>query len=504
MRPTRASQATRFILIVTALLLPTLSLLPLGGLYLFEKGWLLWWAFGAAGVVTLVYLTQRFLLASPEFDPAQAGEIEPPSRTASAANPMWTSTEQRAWADVQAIAARVNPEKLDTSKAIFDLGHHTVNAVAKRMHPTKSDALWQFTMPEALAITERVSQRLGRFVEDTIPFGDRLTVSQVLAVYSWRSVADVAGKAYDIWRIVRLVNPAAAVTNEARERLSRAMLAWGKDHVSRQLAETFVLEVGRAAIDLYGGRLRVSRDDILENRIDASALASGAGGGAPLRVLVTGPARGRVPIVAATLEAMRAERADKIAAFVRGDTSHSDVIALTAVDVIPVDAVRPVSSTPSARDIEDLTRDARMADIVIWTQNGLAPPDDYDARGLRAINSIDTPVPPVLLPLIYPAANDGDSAALNDERVLMRALEGLHTGYVSAPLLLRTDAMIGDPSDALWTAIGKAAAEARRVQFARSLDSARNRRDWTGAARQAASAAGALAKSMLPGRSGKA
>ncbi len=502
MKSSRASQAARFILVISALLLPTLSLLPLGGLYLFEKGWLLWWAIGSAVIVTVVYLTQRYLLASPAFDQAKAQAGEFATRSASIANPTWTTAEQRAWADVQSIAARVNPEKLTTSKALLDLGHHTVNAVAKRMHPTKTDALWQFTMPEALAITERVSQRLGRFIEDTIPFGDRLTVSQVLTAYNWRSVADVAEKAYDIWRIVRLANPATAVTHEARERLSRAMFAWGKDHVSRQLAETFVLEVGRAAIDLYGGRLRISRDDILENRIDASALANGQGGGAPLKILVTGPARGRLPGVAETLATMRSDRADRIAAFVRGDAAHADLIALTALDVIASEETRPDAPTAAARDFDDLARDARSADIVVWVQNGMGPPDDFDARGLRALNSTHAPVPPVLLPLVFPAPSGAD-AAPGDTRALKSALEGMHSGVVAAPAVL-ADAAINDPTDVLWTAVGAAAAEARRVQFARALDVARNRRDWSGAARQAASAAGALARSMLPGRSGKA
>lgn len=501
MKTTRAAHAARFILIITALLLPTISLVPLGGLYLWEKGWLLWWAIGAAVVISTVYLTQRYLLGSADSMTAEAEPVTGVPRPADV-NPTWTTAEQRAWADVQAIAAKVNPDKLTTSKALFDLGHHTVNLVAKRMHPTKSDALWQFTLPEALAITERVSQRLGRFVEDTIPFGDRLTVSQVLTVYSWRSVADVAEKAYDIWRIVRLANPVTAVTHEARERLSRAMLAWGKDHVSRQLAETFVLEVGRAAIDLYGGRLKISRDDILENRIDAGVLPNGPGGSAPLKVLVTGPARGRIPAIVATLEGMRQERADSIAAFVRGERSHADLLMLTAIDVAAADQNATTSLGQSARELDTLARDARQADIVVWAQNGAAMPDEIESRGLRALSAADAPVPPVLVPLVF-KSGEGDAARFGETRALSAALAGVHGGYVATPILLDDDAAIANPAPALWTTLAEIASEARRVQFARALDAARNRRDWTGAAWQAASAAGALAKSMLPGRSGR-
>ena len=57
---------------------------------------------------------------------------------------------------------------------------------------------------------------------------------------------------------MRLVNPLTAATQEMRERLSGQMLQWGRAHVTQRLAHAYVTEVGRAAIDLYGGRLRVS------------------------------------------------------------------------------------------------------------------------------------------------------------------------------------------------------------------------------------------------------
>ena len=74
-----------------------------------------------------------------------------------------------------------------------------------------------------MAISERVSRRLGRMIETKVPFGDRMTVSQFLSIYQWRHMIDKAERVYDIWRLVRLVNPATALTNEARERLSRAI-----------------------------------------------------------------------------------------------------------------------------------------------------------------------------------------------------------------------------------------------------------------------------------------
>jgi uncharacterized protein len=96
-KPTRASSLARFILVVTALLLPTVSLLPLGGLYLWEKGYLLWWAIAAFLCVLLVTLTHRFLLGSPTAAAIEATGDAPPSGAG------WSPVETLAWGDVRKI-----------------------------------------------------------------------------------------------------------------------------------------------------------------------------------------------------------------------------------------------------------------------------------------------------------------------------------------------------------------------------------------------------------------
>lgn len=247
-----ASGMAHFILVVSAMFLPTLSLLPLGGLYLWEKGWLLWWALAAFATVSLVALMQRIAFG------AAAATVDQAAAMAKPADASWGDLEQRAWADVNAIASRASLENFTDPQEFLDLGRQTIEAVARRIHPEKTDALWQFTLPEALAIAERVSRQLGTYVENRIPFGTRMTLAQFWAIYRWRRGIEIAEKAYDVWRLVRLINPATAVTNEARERLSRAALQWGREQVSRHLAGAFVEEVGRAAIDLYGGRLKAA------------------------------------------------------------------------------------------------------------------------------------------------------------------------------------------------------------------------------------------------------
>ncbi|MEQ1653658.1 MAG: hypothetical protein ABL897_14310 [Hyphomicrobium sp.] len=501
MKSTRASSAARFVLIASALLLPSLSLVPLGGMYLWEKGYLLWWAIASTVIVTTVFLLQRWLLLPATRDSA----VQPQTTAANdySANPSWSAAEQRAWADVKAIAAAVKIEKLNDASSVFELGHHTVNAVARRIHPEKSDALWQFTMPEALAISERVSLRLGRFIESNIPFGDRLTVSQVLTVYSWRSVADVAEKAYDIWRIIRLANPATAVTHEARERLSKAMLTWGREHVTRRLAETFVEEVGRAAIDLYGGRLKISHQDITGNAIE-SVHPSGKvrGQAAPaMRILVGGRAPEYVDAVTAALTTLQRSRDEAVMAYIRGETSNADVLGLAAIDIM-----RAKSTGDTARDITALATESETADIVAWIRRDGGPIDRAERSALAAIAGAGPAIAPIILPVIFQPAGTVEDAVQMTSSVaaFTRDLNQLYAGHVAAPVV--TVAASADtqtfPAHVL-TALNGLAADVRRIQIVRNLEVLKQRRDWSGSARQAASAAGSLLKSVIPGRARK-
>ena len=86
--------------------------------------------------------------------------------------------------------------------------------------------------------------------------GSRLTVAQFAQIYRWRGVYDFAGRAWSIWRIARMINPATAATYEMRERLSKSIMHWVKDTITGRLSRAYIQEVGAAAVDLYSGELR--------------------------------------------------------------------------------------------------------------------------------------------------------------------------------------------------------------------------------------------------------
>ncbi|MDZ4842798.1 MAG: GTP-binding protein HSR1 [Hyphomicrobium aestuarii] len=236
----------RGLMFILSVLLPTTSLVILGSIWLFQNGYVLIWALSAVAFTLIVYAIQYFafrdLLVPPQ---------APSDDTDANDDPLAAD----AWKAVQDVASAAKSSTLTNRDEALALGLRTIEAVARTMHPNDKQPLLKFTVPEALAVIQQVSGQLGTKIAAKIPLGDRLTVKQVAAIYRWSWTAGVAIKAYDLWRIVRLLNPAAALASEVRERLVGQVFEHGREEVAKRLTRLYVETVGRAAIDLYSGRL---------------------------------------------------------------------------------------------------------------------------------------------------------------------------------------------------------------------------------------------------------
>ena len=170
----RTERRARVILILLGLLLPTLSLVPFGSIWLWQQGYLIYWA-AAACLIMLATL----LLPAPPLPGRSARTREERlarrHRTApsSASNSAGRRSKSRRWPTLKRMARNIDLDALDSWDALLDLGQKTIETVANRLHPGRSDPVWQFTPPEALAIIERVSRRLRMIAVEKVPFGDK-------------------------------------------------------------------------------------------------------------------------------------------------------------------------------------------------------------------------------------------------------------------------------------------------------------------------------------------
>ena len=242
----------RLALFALAIVLPVLSLVILGSVWLWQHGFVIYWALAACAFSLISYAFEKWMLG---VDLSATAPLKPPPDQKI---PLGQSPrEQAAWASIEELANDIKPAAIGSRDDLLDLGLKAIEVVAKTMHPGEDHALWKFTLPEALLLSERVSSKLSVFVRETIPLGDRLTVGQFLRIYRWKSAIGVAEQVYDIWRIVRLINPAAAAAQEVREQLTKRAYDWGREELSKRILRAYVREVGRAAIDLYSGRMSV-------------------------------------------------------------------------------------------------------------------------------------------------------------------------------------------------------------------------------------------------------
>ncbi|HXE87596.1 MAG TPA: GTPase [Hyphomicrobiaceae bacterium] len=511
--PGRSTVHLRLALLAVALVLPTVSLVLLGSLWLWQHGYVLYWAMGTCIAVTGAYLLERrLMLPLPLAAVASLQEGEPGDKA-------WTPRQEEAWADVQAFAAKAPADRMTSRDSALNLGLETVELVAKRLHPERGDPLLQFTVPEALALIERTSDGLRNFILATFPLGDRVTVAQLMWLYRWRGAVNLAEKGYQLWRVVRMLNPLAAATTEVRERFTRQMYEMGREHLAGRVARAYVREVGRAAIDLYGGNLRVTRQQLTSHvseasRRDMAALESRAA--EPIRILVAGQTGAGKSSLINTLAGAVEAVVDTVPAtksFTTYKLTHEGLPPALIVD-------SPGLSSP--KGIAPLVDAAHHCDMVLWVADATRPARDRDRAALKAIRERfaaqpNRRRPPILLVLTridalrpfqdWAPPYDLEAGTREKAKSIRAAAEaaGEELGFAREDVVpVRADSAVAAYNiGALWARMVALVPEAERARHLRVLSEVRSASGWGSMWTQAVNA-GRVLRDTLAGRDDQA
>jgi predicted GTPase len=425
--------------------------------------------------------------------------------------PIWNARQEAAWQDVLALADTADTDRISGRDELLGLGLETVTLVANKMHPERSDPLLRFTLPEAFAVIEQASAGLRNFAETSLPFGDRVTVAQIMWVYRWRGAIPVIEKGYDVWRLIRLINPISAVTQELRERTTRQIYEMGRAHVARRLTAAFVKEVGKAAIDLYGGSLRVRSARLGEqvsaaSQLDASVLDGVAA--EPIRILIAGQSgSGKSSLVNALTGSM-----DAVVDVVPSTTSA--IAYRIARDGMPQALVIDTPGLePSADGNEALLESVRDADMVVWVLSATRAARALDKAAMESLRESfaleGRLAPPMLFALTHidhlrpfnEWSPPFDLVALSSEKAksIRGAVDAVARDLDHAPqkiVPVRTD---GVPYniDALWALVLEALPEAKRSRLQRCLRDAKDGWSWRTALSQAANAGRVISRTVF-------
>jgi predicted GTPase len=506
----RTALNLRLALLAVALVLPTVSLVLLGSLWLWQHGYIVYWALATCVAVAGAYLLERRLMV-----PLPVAAVKDLQQDAAPADRGWTPRQEEAWTDVQALAAKVAPERMTSRDGVLNLSLETVELVAKRLHPERGDPLWQFTVPEALALIERTSDGLRDFIVKTFPLGDRITVAQLMWLYRWRGAVNLAEKGYQLWRVVRLFNPLAAATHEVRETFTRQMYEMGREHLARRVARAYVREVGRAAIDLYGGNLRVTRAQLASHVSEASRrdLAALEGRAAePIRILVAGETgAGKSSLVNRLAGAVEAvvDALPSTKAFTTYKLTHEGLPAALIIDS---------PGLPGPKGSAPLIEQADVCDMVLWVSAANRAAREGDRAALKAIREHfaaqpNRRRPPMLLVLTHidtlrpfgewapPYDLEAGTGAKAKSIRAAAVVVGEELGFAPGEVVpVRADAAAAPYNiDALWAEIIALMPEAQRARLVRVLSDVRSASGWSAVWSQAVNA-GRVLRSTLASR----
>ncbi|MFY0611376.1 MAG: GTPase domain-containing protein [Hyphomicrobiaceae bacterium] len=495
----RSLRYLRNVMVVVALIMPTLSLVVLGMLWLWQNNYLLLWAAIAACAAVAVFSLERWLVL-PSINRLDRNLSSGRHQSPAQSNTVLTESERDALVRVESLAENIEPSKLTDRASILALGLETVEAVAHSMHPGQKDPLWRFTVPEALALVGQVNSRLNKFVVEDVPLGDQLTVGQLLTVYRWRSVTTVAEKAYDVWRILRFINPATAIAGELREKISGELIKGMRSEFTRRVAQAYVREVGRAAVDLYSGRLRPDLDfSSSEVSPDEQAPARRA-----VRLLVLGQQGvGK----SSTINALSGELRAAVNSVSLGDGYLGHVIKSEgAEDINLVDSPALIRADGEVEPL--LYEQAARADAILWVLSVTRPDRSTDAAvlgDLRTALSANKfrPMPPMTFVLTHidqvrpfqewsPPYDLADPAS-DKSRSIRAAIEAVADdmqidSLKIVPIMTKTvDGAYN--IETLWANVLELLPAATNLQLARALDErARAGIKWGGVWRQAMNA----------------
>ncbi len=471
------------------LLVPVLALLLAGAAWLLQQGWMLWWLGGAVLAAVLAWGGLRL-----RHGRARAPAADEPTVTAPGAT--WAADELTAWEAVRRESAEADGSALDHRRRMLAAAQRTIEAVAQRYHPGRTAPVLEFTLPELLLLTERVSARLRLVLLEQVPLSHRIKAAHLVRAWGYGPALSAGlehgRRIYGVMRFARLANPLYALVAEFRDHLLDDLFATLQAGARRRVVRIWIEEIGRAAIELYSGRLRVDAADLA-----AIAASEGLGGAAAaaeppglLRVLVAGRTKaGKSALVNGLLGELSAgmDVLPLTSGFEGYELRHEGVPAASVIDSPGVD---------DARGVTGLVERAFACDLVVWVVPAHRPDRALDRAALEALRGRFAADPQRKMPPLVVVAShidrlsplrewappyNVDAPTVPKARSIRAALEAIAEDLpvpVETIVPMRLDSVPPYNLELLWMRLEAAVPEAKRAHWVRLLQSALGQSRW--------------------------
>lgn len=467
-------------LLVLVVTLPWLSLLALGLIWLWQGGRVAVWALAAAALGLLAWPVSRLVRRRADEQARRAlGDIAEPPRA-------WNMVEREAWTEVLAIADATAPFSFTELEPLLARGRDTVAAVAGRFHPDAPSAWSQFSLPEALLLAERLARDFRREALHHIPGIRAVRLNHLLWLQrqseQYGAIAQTGWRVgYGLWRFVRAaVNPLQALGQETSGLMAERTVGVLSYRLRAYATRLLVLEIGRAAIDLYSGRLTLSDDEIRAAQ-ESDRAAAETTVVAPVRILLIGQvSAGKSSLLNAMAREVRAA-VGPLPTTARVSEHPLELEGRPAAILVDMPGLDDEIATP-----EELLAQTSRADLVVWVASAMQPAREADRKGLDAVRDwskaqVARRPAPLLLALTHidqlrPSAEwsppyDVASAAGPKARSIRAAVDAVARTLDLGPETIVPIAMPPDREtyniDALWARIATEIDEAKLAQLDR-------------------------------------
>lgn len=361
------------LLMALALGLPFILLMPLGLLWLFEHGGILWFV----GVILLPgallfllrgVLSKRWHKRTETRMDAADLSVKP--------DPEWLPIEKEVFVEVS-LHIEATTSSVQLWENLPEQALEVVNRVAAGLGGRNKSAL-NFTLPEALLLLESTASRYREHLRSKLPFSDQLSLATLYWLWRQRHRANMLWKvAHGSGRVARLaLYPAAGVLRELEQIVAGGNSKYVTGNMMGVMQAVLLEEVAYAAIELYSGRLRFSDAELMQIQL-ASAKADEkrqAIPDLPLRILFVGQtSAGKSTLINALLEDHRAETdAAATTADLVAYQAELDGIACLFLDSEGLDG----SAGREDRMLEEMTQ----SDMIVWVLRANRPARDVDQR----------------------------------------------------------------------------------------------------------------------------
>jgi predicted GTPase len=399
-------QRWRLIILGVLATAPLVFLMAYGSYALWLSGWGFWSWWPMAGCWALAYFLAWHWQRKNRLLRVDFGET-----------PLhWTDRDLEAWKLVEArakAAAEIPPDKLSTIPFYMETAQEMALGLARFYHPGAEDPISQLTIPEMLAVVELASHDLAEMVDQYLPGGHLLTVTdwrRARQLADWYSMASniywiVSGVFSPLNTAMRYVASQVGMSRPF-QMLQENLLLW--------FYTAYVHRLGTYLIDLNSGRLRVGArryrqlleqakgtpaappqpaaegpaapdSEVLVRRVGLTIFGQVKAGKSSLINALLGEQRARADVLPATSEITRYEL------HLEGADTRLDLL----------DTVGYGHEGPKQDQLKATQEAARQSDLLLLVMHAMNPARQADLETLQALRKwfTDRPnlkVPPIL------------------------------------------------------------------------------------------------------------